>query len=152
MFVRSVAHIEVVQPNTDGKEQKPNEEKQPVPKELSAEQPKAKGGPPDAKKVLTPNEAIKLMPKENVTVQFRVASVPRPDPTHYSPPLICICLMDGGRFTAVLLDNALRLSEDVEGKVVRVTGRVEPSGKDSSGNETFRMVVRDLAALELVKE
>src|SRR5262249_41977584 len=46
MFVRSVAHIEVVQPKADGKEQKPNEEKQPVPKELSAEQPKAKGGRP----------------------------------------------------------------------------------------------------------
>src|SRR5262249_7604206 len=94
MFVRSVAHIEVVQPKADGKEQKPNEEKQPVPKELSAEQ-KAKGGPPDAKKVLTPEEAIKQMPKENVTVQFKVASVHRPDPTqsnHYGPPLICISL------------------------------------------------------------
>jgi hypothetical protein len=152
MFVRSVADIEVVQPKPDGKEQKPNEEKQPVPKELSAEQPKAKGGPPDAKKVLTPEEAIKQMPKENVTVQFKVASVHRPDPTqsnHYGPPLICISLRDGGKFTAVLLDHALALgrSEDLTGKMVRVTGRVEPDG-----DALFRMVVRDANNIEVVKE
>jgi RNA polymerase sigma factor (sigma-70 family) len=43
-----------------------------------AEQPKAKEEQPAAKpeqKVLTPEEAIKRMPKENVTVQFKVASV-----------------------------------------------------------------------------
>src|SRR5262249_39712647 len=40
-----------------------------------AEQPKAREEQPAAKKVLTPEEAIKRMPKEDVTVQFRVATV-----------------------------------------------------------------------------
>ncbi len=118
----------------------------------AAEQPKAKGEAPAAKKVLTPEEAIKQMPKENVTVQFKVASVHRPDPSqsnHYGPPLICISLRDGGKFTAVLLDHALALgrSEDLTGKMVRVTGRVEPAG-----DALFRMVVRDANNIEVVKE
>jgi len=150
MFVRSVAHIEVVQPKTDGKEQKPNEEKQPVPKELSAEQPKAKGGPPDAKKVLTPDEAIKLMPKENVTVQFKVASVARPNLNYRGYYLgNYIQLRDGGKFVANLFGNALAIerSGDLTGKMVRVTGRVEPAG-----GTLFRMVVRDANNVEVVKE
>src|SRR6516162_3422821 len=54
---------------------------------LAGLQPKQDGkAGKEKQKVLTPEEAIKQMPKENVTVQFRVASVQRPDPTHYGPP------------------------------------------------------------------
>jgi hypothetical protein len=150
MFLRSVDGIEVVQPKAAGKEQKPNEEKQPVPKELSAEQPKAKGGPPDAKKVLTPEEAIKLMPKENVTVQFRVASVQRPDFNAWGYLINYIQLRDGDKFVANLFDKALGLPVDFEGKTVRVTGRVDRI--ERSGDTWFRMVVRDANNIEVVKE
>jgi hypothetical protein len=102
----------------------------------------------DKRKVLTPEEAIKLMPKENVTVQFKVASVQRPNPNYrgYLYLVNYIQLRDGGKFMAVLLDNA-RLPVDFERKMVRVTGRVEPAGAT-----LFRMVVRDAKNIEVVKE
>jgi uncharacterized protein (TIGR03067 family) len=120
-----------------------------------AEQPKAKGEAPDAKKVLTPEEAIKQMPKENVTVQFKVASVEVSGPILTYPISYYIYLKDGGKFTATLgvggfgddaEQRAFKSLEDFKGKMVRVTGRVE-----SSGN-TFGMWVRDLATIEVVKE
>jgi uncharacterized protein (TIGR03067 family) len=125
------------------------------------EQPKAKGEAPDAKKVLTPEEAIKLMPKENVTVQFKVASVEW-DLTHvYSgyPGSAYTHLKDGGKFSASLISNTfvrwdadqfkkklgIETHEDFKGKMLRVTGRVEHFG------DTFRMYVRDLKNIEVVK-
>jgi hypothetical protein len=101
----------------------------------------------EKQKVLTPEEAIKQMPKENVTVQFKVASVGRPNPNYSGFFINYIQLRDGGKFVANLLDKALGLPVDFQGKMVRVTGRVEPAG-----NELFRMVVRDAKNIEVVKE
>jgi hypothetical protein len=109
------------------------------------------------RKVLTPDEAIKQMPKENVTVQFKVASVEAmPNPgTGFGGPVYYIFLHDGGRFTARLAkaaDQFMKLGidpvEHFTGKVVRVTGRIEPD----AGGPSFQMWVRDLADLEVVKE
>ena len=114
------------------------------------------------RKVLTPDEAIKQMPKENVTVQFKVASVEW-DLTHvYSgyPGSAYTHLKDGGKFTASLICNKFAIRwdadqikklgietvEDFKGKMVRVTGRVEHFG------DTFVMWVRDLKNIEVVKE
>jgi RNA polymerase sigma factor (sigma-70 family) len=150
--------------------------------------PKAKGGPPVAKKdqedekgrpmtkgggsireepapknakqeqkVLTPEEAIKQRPKEAVTVQFKVAKVvAMPNPAGgFGGPVYYIFLSDGGKFTARLAkaaDQLMKLGvEPVKhftGKVVRVTGRVEPD----AGKSSFQMWVRDLADIEVVKE
>jgi uncharacterized protein (TIGR03067 family) len=116
--------------------------------------PKAKDAQPE-RKVLTPEQAIKN-PKENATVQFKVAKVEvMPNPgTGFGGPTYYIYLHDGGKFTARLAkaaDQFMKLGvEPVKhftGKVVRVTGRVEPH----SGS-TFQMWVRDLADLEVVKE
>lgn len=128
--------------------------------EQGAEQPKAKAGPPDAKKVLTPEEAVKLMPKENVTVQFKVASVEVTGWYLGYPATYYVHLKDGGKFTAWLRglhpvnqeDQILKLVKklgiesvtDLSGKVVRVTGRVDESG--------LRMFVHDPANnIEVVK-
>jgi RNA polymerase sigma factor (sigma-70 family) len=122
----------------------------------AAEQPKAKGEVPAAKKVLTPEEAIKLMSKENVTVQFKVASVEVTGPyVGFGGPAYYIYLKDGGRFYARLIVHdsheikklGIERVTDLSGKVVRVTGRVEPSGDTS-----FMMWVRDLNNIEVVKE
>jgi hypothetical protein len=85
-------------------------------------------------------------------VQFKVASVEVTGPylglfgdDYY------IHLKDGGKFTAMLMDDGVDLHQakkklgiervtDLNGRVVRVTGRVEPSG----------MWVRDLANIEIV--
>ena len=131
--------------------------------------------------MLTPEEAIKQMPKEmpkeNVTVQFKVASTElvSKDQIGLGRPLYSIYLHDGGKFTALMgrsADQFMNLQfmkygikvgtvvsegkvkevqtasfEDFSGKVVRVTGRVEPD----SGN-SFQMWVHDLADIEIVKE
>jgi RNA polymerase sigma factor (sigma-70 family) len=109
-------------------------------------------------KVLTPEEAIKQGSKEEVTVQFKVAAVEAmPNscsgfggPNYYN---YYIFLHDGGRFTARLAraaDQFMALGIDpvkhFSGKVVRVTGRVEPD----SGNPSFCIWVRDLTHLEVV--
>jgi RNA polymerase sigma factor (sigma-70 family) len=124
----------------------------------AAEQPKAQGEAPAAKKVLTPEEAIKQMPKENVTVQFKVASVEVDGPYTGFPVTYNIDLKDGGKFTARLTDNAFTPLDvhmkklgiegvnDFKGKMVRVTGRVEGSG------DTLMMWVPDHANFEVVKE
>ena len=118
--------------------------------------PAAKNAKPE-QKVLTPEEAIKQMPKENVTVQFKVAKVEAmPNPgSGFGGPTYYIYLSDGGKFTARLAkaaDQFMKLGvEPVKhftGKVVRVTGRVEPD----SGKPSFQMWVRDLADIEVVKE
>jgi RNA polymerase sigma factor (sigma-70 family) len=112
-------------------------------------------------KVLTPEEAIKQMPKENVTVQFKVASVEW-DLTHlYSgyPGSAYTHLKDGGKFRASLICNqfarwdadqikklGIEKVEDFKGKMLRVTGRVEHFG------DTFVMWVRDGKNIEVVKE
>jgi uncharacterized protein (TIGR03067 family) len=112
--------------------------------------PKAKDAQPQ-RKVLTPEEAIKQIPKENVTVQFKVASVERTAPYFGYPSTFYICLKDGGKFTARLIVNeftnigdadqikklGIKAFEDLKGRIVRVTGRVEPD----SGN-SIRMFVR----------
>jgi hypothetical protein len=117
------------------------------------------------RKVLTPDEAIKQMPRENVTVQFKVASVERTAWYFGYPATYYVLLKDGGKFTARLIshgvaspkeDRILRIVDklgiktvdDFKGKMVRVTGRVE----HDSSNESFRMFVRDPADIELVEE
>jgi DNA/RNA endonuclease YhcR with UshA esterase domain len=132
----------------------------PLPGGMGAIQPDDKKNPMNAnteQKVLTPEEAIKQMPKENVTVQFKVASVQAmPNPgSGFGGPDYYIFLHDGGKFTARLAraaDQFMKLGiEPVKhftGKVVRVTGRVEPD----SGKPSFQMWVRDLADIEVVKE
>src|SRR5262249_40619206 len=59
-------------------------------------------------KVLTPEEAIKQMPKENVTIQFKVAKVEAfPNPgTGFGGPTYYIYLSDGGKFTARMAKSA----------------------------------------------
>jgi hypothetical protein len=108
-------------------------------------------------KVLTPAEAITQRPKENVTVQFKVEKVvAMPNPASgFGGPVYYIFLSDGGEFTARLAkaaDQFMSLGVDpvkhFTGKVVRVTGRVEPDARKPS----FQMWVRDLADIEVVKE
>jgi RNA polymerase sigma factor (sigma-70 family) len=122
---------------------------------LGATRPTAKDAQQE-RKVLTPEEAIKQMPKENVTVQFKVAKVEAmPNPgTGFGGPTYYIYLHDGGNFTARLAraaDQFMKLGVDpvkhFTGKVVRVTGRVEPHT-----GSTIQMWLRDLADLEVVKE
>ena len=134
---------------------KPAEKEAPAPASLDE-----KTAPKNAKqeqKVLTPEEAIKRMPKENVTVQFKVASVEVTGWYFGYPAAYYIILKDGGKFAARLIvggigdQNPLKKLgfekvEDFKGKMVRVTGRVEPAG-----NESFRMFVRD-SDIEVVKE
>ena len=136
----------------DGTEKKPDEK----------ENPKTGGkAGKEERKVLTPEEAIKQMPKENVTVEFKVASV-EVDFTHlYSgyPGSIYIHLKDGGKFRASLINNqfarwdadqikklGIKTNEDFKGKMLRVTGRVEHFG------DTFVMWVRDGKNIEVVEE
>jgi hypothetical protein len=136
------------QPGAKADDGKKNDDKA----NLAGLQPKQDGkAGKEKQKVLTPEEAIKLLSKENVTVQFKVASVGRPNPNYrgYFYLVNYIQLRDGGKFTAYLFDKARTLepSKGFEGKMVRVTGRVEPSG-----GAMFRMVVRDLNNIEVVKE
>jgi RNA polymerase sigma factor (sigma-70 family) len=130
-------------------------------------------------KVLTPEEAIKQMPKENVTVQFKVASVEMTVKNQFVPDGVTynIYLHDGGKFTALMERSANQFMsrqfmkhgfkagtvvteekakevlnasiEDLNGKVVRVTGRVDPHPTD--GN-SIQMWVHDLADIEILKE
>jgi uncharacterized protein (TIGR03067 family) len=122
--------------------------------------PKAKDAQPE-KKVLTPEEAIKQMPKEDVTVKFKVASVEVTGPYTGYPVSFYIYLKDGGKFAARLVDNAfdslqadrfkklgIKTAEDFKGKMVRVTGRIE----SDAGKTLFVMSVRALANIEVVKE
>src|SRR5262249_2614946 len=92
----------------------------------AVEQPKAKEEQPAAKKVLTPEEAIKLMPEENVTVQFKVASVEVSGPILTFPISYYIYLKDGGKFTVTLgvggfgddtEQRAFKSIEDFKGKM-----------------------------------
>lgn len=111
----------------------------------------------EERKVLTPEEVIKQMPKENVTVQFKVASVETNANYrgYFISPLIY--LKDGGKsFTACLYPSkdgdqiqklvkklGIESVDDLSGKVVRVTGRVDG----------VIMYVRDPAnSIEIVKE
>ena len=119
----------------------------------------------------------KEMPNENVTVQFKVASTELvyKNQIGLGRPLYDIYLHDGGKFTALMgrsADQYMNLQfmkhgikvgtvvseekvkemqkasfEEFSGKVVRVTGRVEPDSGDS-----FQMWVHDLADMEIVKE
>jgi RNA polymerase sigma factor (sigma-70 family) len=112
------------------------------------------------RKVLTPEEAIKQMSKENVTVQFKITSVEAmPIPlTGFGGPLYYnyrIFLHDGDKFTTRLAHAADQIMKrgiepvkHFNGKVVRVTGRVE----SEPGNRTFQMWVRDETHIEVVKE
>jgi uncharacterized protein (TIGR03067 family) len=118
--------------------------------------PPAKETQPE-KKVLTPEEAIKQMPKENVTVQFKVRKVEAfPNPgTGFGGPTYYIYLSDGGAFTARLAkaaDQVMKLGiepvKHFNDKVVRVTGRIELD----AGKPSIQMWVRDIADIEVVKE
>jgi uncharacterized protein (TIGR03067 family) len=104
--------------------------------------------------VLTPEEAMKQMPKENVTVQFKVVKV---EAMHnpgsgFGGPNYYIYLSDAGKFTARMAktaDQIMKLGIDpvkhFTGKVVRVTGRIEP-GSGSS----FQMWVREITDIEVM--
>jgi predicted DNA-binding protein (UPF0251 family) len=104
--------------------------------------------------VLTPEEAIKQMPKENVTVQFKVAKV---EAMHnpaagFGGPTYYIFLSDGGKFTARMAktaDQIMKLGIDpvkhFTGKVVRVTGRVE-----AHSGSSYRMWVREITDIEVM--
>ena len=134
----------------DGTEKKPDEKENPKTGGTTG----GKAGK-EKQKVLTPEEAIKRMPKENVTVQFKVASVEVTGPYFGYGIAYYIYLKDGGKFTARLIvhdaDQIKKLGieavEDFKGKMVRVTGRVEPE----SGNESFQMWVRE-TQIEVLKE
>ena len=134
----------------DGTEKKPDEKENPKTGGTTG----GKAGK-EKKKVLTPEEAIKRMPKENVTVQFKVASVEVTGPYFGYGIASYIYLKDGGKFTARLIvhdaDQIKKLGieavADFKGKMVRVTGRVEPE----SGNESFQMWVRE-TQIEVLKE
>jgi uncharacterized protein (TIGR03067 family) len=139
------------------------------PAEKGAAPPTAKGtGRPTAKdampptannaqpeqNVLTPEEAIKQRPKEKVTVQFKVAKVEamHNPGTGFGGPDYYIFLSDGGRFTARLAktaDQIMKLGiepvKHFSGKVVRVTGRVEPDSGSS-----FQMWVREITDIEVM--
>jgi RNA polymerase sigma factor (sigma-70 family) len=113
-------------------------------------------------KVLTPEEAIKQGSKEEVTVQFRVKAVEAKLNPYYGysgygfgGPSCYISLKDGGKFIARLgraadqfMAQAIDPVKHFNGKVVRVTGRIQPD----SGNAAFMMWVVDLAHLEVVNE
>jgi uncharacterized protein (TIGR03067 family) len=112
--------------------------------------------PEPEKTVLTPAEAIKQLPKGEVTVQFKVVKVEamRNPSTGLRAAFHYISLSDDGKFTARMAktaDQIMKLGIDpgnhFGGKVVRVTGRVEPDSKSS-----FQMWVRNLADIEVVKE
>jgi DNA/RNA endonuclease YhcR with UshA esterase domain len=133
----------------------------PAEKEAPAQaRPAEKTSPKNAKKeqkVLTPEEAIKQRSTEEVTVQFRVTAVEAMPNlcTGMGGPDYYVFLKDGGRFTARLsraADQIMRLGVEpvkhFSGKVVRVTGRVEPD----SGNPSFSIWVVDLTHIEVVKE
>ena len=123
------------------------------------------GGKPKAKdeqleqKVLTPEEAIKQPPKEPVRVQFKVAAVKDMSlmPTGGFGQGF-ILLKDGGSFSARLVPPAMytimRLGiepgKHFGGKVVRVTGLVQPDPTGSS----FHIRVDDLnqSQFTVVKE
>jgi hypothetical protein len=118
-----------------------------------AEQPKEKDAQTDPN-VLTPEEAIKQMPKGNVTVQFKVAKVEamHNPGTGFGGPSYYIYLSDGGKFTARMAktaDQIMKLGIDpvkhFTGKVVRVTGLVEP-GSGSS----IQMWVREITDIEVM--
>ena len=153
LSTNSVAAAQQPGAKTDGKAVVPGDKE----KKADVKKPAEK-----ERKVLTPEEAIKQMPKENVTVQFKVASVEW-DLTHlYSgyPGSAYIHLKDGGKFTASLTCNkfairwdadqikklGIETDKDFKGKMLRVTGRVEHFG------DTFVMWVRDLKNIEVVKE
>jgi DNA/RNA endonuclease YhcR with UshA esterase domain len=130
----------------DQKDEKgrPMTKEEPVPENAKTEQ-----------KVLTPEEAIKQGPKEKVTVQFKVVAVQAmPNPgSGFGGPNYYIFLHDGGKFTARLAraaDQFMKLGiEPVKhftGKVVRVTGRVEPD----SGKPSFQMWVREITDIEVM--
>ena len=100
-------------------------------------------------KVLTPDEAIKLRSKEKVTVQFEVATVQDTTQSNlYGYMIPLIILRDGGHFAVSLAppvpETILRLRinsvKHFTGKVIRVTGVVQPHPAESS----FYIVVNDL--------
>jgi RNA polymerase sigma factor (sigma-70 family) len=107
-------------------------------------------------KVLTPEEAIKLRSKENVTVKFKVTAV---QDMSTSPGAgfgtNFILLKDGGNFAVQLvppaMDTIMRLGIEPQkhfvGKLVRVTGLVV-----SGGGGSFQIRVNDLAQFQVVME
>ncbi|HLW63960.1 MAG TPA: TIGR03067 domain-containing protein, partial [Gemmataceae bacterium] len=134
---------------------------QPKPGELLILQRASSGAtPPKAKDalaeqgVLTPEEAIQQMPKEKVTVQFKVAKV---EAMHnpgsgFGGPTYYIYLSDSGKFTARMAktsDQIMKLGIDpvkhFTGRVVRVTGVVE-AGAGSS----IQMWVREITDIEVM--
>ena len=123
--------------------------------------PKAKDVQPQ-QKVLTPEEAIKLRSKENVTVQFRVAEVKDMSTTPGTGfGNNFILLQDGGNFSVELVPPAMHVITRLDidpvkhftGKVVRVTGVVQPAlPANASGKERCWITVNDLQHLYVVPQ
>jgi uncharacterized protein (TIGR03067 family) len=125
--------------------------------------------PPAAKvageqsRALTPAEAIQQREKEPVTVQFKVASV-RLTSLFGGSDLRGnseIELTDGTKFSVLLRkpvrDQIVRLgiepAKHFSGKILRVTGRVEPVlPPNTNGEGPFWIIVEDLKQFEVVRE
>jgi RNA polymerase sigma factor (sigma-70 family) len=142
----------------------------------AAEPPKAKEEHPATKterKVLTPEQAIKQnqaieqaikQSQEKVTVKFKVAAV---QTLHVSNSNVIgesagyhdvFILKEADRFVVQILPPAMdtirRLGiadEHFKGKVVQVTGRLQP-GQPAFGTGQFQIAVTDLTQIEVVKE
>jgi uncharacterized protein (TIGR03067 family) len=124
--------------------------------------PAAKDAQPE-QRVLTPEEAIELRPKEKVTVQFKVASAELT--SHFAGSDLLanseIELMDGKKFSVLLRrpvrDQIMRLgiepAKHFSGKVIRVTGQVQPVlPPNTNGEGPFWIVVDDLKQFEVVRQ
>jgi uncharacterized protein (TIGR03067 family) len=124
--------------------------------------PAADNAQPEQKKVLTPEEAIRQRPKEKVvTVQFKVTAV---QDESQSPGtgfgVGFILLKDGSNFSARLVPPAMytimRLDIDpvkhFTGKVVRVTGLVQPLLQFRQAEGPCWIDVTDLDHLEVLRQ
>jgi RNA polymerase sigma factor (sigma-70 family) len=122
--------------------------------------PKAKDAQPK-QNVLTPDEAIQQRDQERMTVQFKVASAQFTSHFKGSDLLANseIELTDGKKFSILLRrpvrDQIVRLGIEPAthfgGKVVRVTGRVQPVLPPDTGKGPFWIVVDDLNQFEVVR-
>jgi uncharacterized protein (TIGR03067 family) len=132
----------------------------PTPKDAAP--PPANDAQPEQKKVLSPEEAIKQRPKEKVvTVQFKVTAV---QDESQSPGtgfgVGFILLKDGGNFSARLVPPAMytimRLDIDptkhFTGRVVRVTGLVQPLLQFRQAEGPCWIDVTDIEHLEVLRQ
>jgi RNA polymerase sigma factor (sigma-70 family) len=115
-----------------------------------------------ARTVLTPEEAIKQMPKEQVTVEFtvkRAAISPNPAFVPEGGEVDDIWLEYGDRFYVTLARKAVthvkRLGIEpsvfFRDKLIRVTGRIWPEQEAAGKDTRYRIWIDSLDQLEVVK-